>query len=64
MYPIKHKLRDCSMMKNFMVSRSLPRAMELDEVPNEDNVISFPGEDTVMMIYDGCPCRGCAVCLT
>jgi hypothetical protein len=30
-YPIKHKLKDCGMMKNFLISRSLTYGMELDE---------------------------------
>jgi hypothetical protein len=52
-YPVKHKLRDCGMMKNFMTSRSLTRGMEVDEVPDEGDATTFPGEDVVMMIYDG-----------
>jgi NAD-dependent dihydropyrimidine dehydrogenase PreA subunit len=63
-YPVKHKLRDCGIMKNFMVSGFLNQGMELDEVPNEDDVIPFLGEDAVVTIYDGRPCWGCAVCLT
>jgi hypothetical protein len=35
MYPVKHKLKDCNMMKNFMISRSLTRGMELDKDPGE-----------------------------
>jgi hypothetical protein len=54
-YLIKHKLRDCSMMKNFMASRSLNRGMEVDEVPDESDVTPFPRDDAVMMIYDGRP---------
>jgi hypothetical protein len=54
MYPIKHKLKDCDMMKNFMISGSLTRAMELDEVPDGSNTMPFPRENAVMMIYDGC----------
>jgi hypothetical protein len=34
-YPIKHKHKDCDMMKNFMISGSFTRGMELDEVPDE-----------------------------
>jgi hypothetical protein len=56
--PIKHKLKNCSMMKNFMASGSLTRGMELDEVPEEGDVTPFPREDAVMMIYDGCPPAG------
>jgi hypothetical protein len=57
-YPIKHKLRDYSMMKNFMASRSLTRGLELDEVPDEGDATPFPGEDAVMTIYDGRPSQG------
>jgi hypothetical protein len=32
-YPIKHKLRDCGMMKNFMASGSLAQGMEVDQAP-------------------------------
>jgi hypothetical protein len=53
-YPIKHKLWDCGMMKNFMASGSITRGMELDE----GDVTPFPVEDTAMMIYDGCPSLG------
>jgi hypothetical protein len=51
-YPVKNKLRDCGMMKNFMASESLARAMEVDEVPDEGNTTPFLGEDVVTMIYD------------
>jgi hypothetical protein len=48
-YSIKQKLRDCGMMKNFMVLGSLTQG-ESDAVP-------FPEEDVVMMIYDGRPAQ-------
>jgi hypothetical protein len=54
-YPIKHKLRDCDMMKNFIASWSLTRGMEVDHVPNESDTTPFPEEDAVMTIYDGRP---------
>jgi hypothetical protein len=54
-YPVKHKLRDCNMMKSFMASGSLARGMEVDEALDESNRPPFPREDTMMMIYDGCP---------
>jgi hypothetical protein len=57
-YPVKHKLRDCGMMKNFMVSESLTQSMELDEFPNEDNTMPFPGENVVITIYHGRPLPG------
>jgi hypothetical protein len=63
-YRIKHKLRDCDLMKSFMATRPLARGMEIDEVPDEGDKTPFPREDAVMMIYDGCPHRGCTTCLT
>jgi hypothetical protein len=53
MYPIKHKLRDCCMMKNFMVSGSLTRGIGLNEIPVESDTMPFPTEDAMMMIYNG-----------
>jgi hypothetical protein len=29
--------------------------MEVDEVPNEGDMMLFPSEDVIMMIYDGHP---------
>jgi hypothetical protein len=57
-YPIKQKLREYGMMKNFMSSGSLTQGMEVDEVPNEGDAPPFPEEDTVMMIYNGRPLPG------
>jgi hypothetical protein len=57
-YLIKHKLRDCDMMKNFMAKGSLPRGMEADEDPDEGDTMPFPGEDAVMLIYDERPSLG------
>jgi hypothetical protein len=57
-YPIKHKLKDCIMMMNFMASGSLARGMEVDKVLDEGNTTPFLREDAVMMIYDGCPSLG------
>jgi hypothetical protein len=46
------------MMKNFMISGSLTRGMELDEVPDEGDTTPFPGKDAVMMMYNGRPLVG------
>jgi hypothetical protein len=54
-YPIKHKLKDYNMMKNFMISGSLTEGMELDEDSGESYMMPFPWEETVMTVYDGCP---------
>jgi hypothetical protein len=57
-FPVKLKLRDYDMMKNFMASRSIVRGMEVDEVPNEGNTTSFLKEDVVMINHDGRPSPG------
>jgi hypothetical protein len=57
-YLIKHKLRDCSMMKNLMALGSLTQGMEVNEVPDEGNTTPFLGEDVVMMKYNGRPSPG------
>jgi hypothetical protein len=57
-YLIKHKLRDCIMMNNFMASRPLARGMEVDEVLGEGDTTPFPRKDAVLMIYDGRPSPG------
>jgi hypothetical protein len=38
-------------MKNFMAMGSLSRGMEIDKAPIKDDVMPYPGEDTVMMIF-------------
>jgi hypothetical protein len=57
-FPIKHKLRDCGLMKSCMTSGSLPRSMEVEEDPDEGDTMPFPREDAIMMIYGGCPSLG------
>jgi hypothetical protein len=50
-YAVKHKLRDCSLMKNFMAIGSLSWGKEVDEAPIKDDATHFPVEDAVMMIF-------------
>jgi hypothetical protein len=57
-YPIKHKLKDCDMMKNFMISGSLTQVIELDEDSGGSDTMPFPGEDAVTTVYDGRPPPG------
>jgi hypothetical protein len=38
-------------MKSFMSTGSLPRGTEVVEAPIEDDVVPFPGEDAVMMVF-------------
>jgi hypothetical protein len=42
-YPIKHKLKDCSLMKNFMVLESLTRDMKPEEDLGKGDVMPTPG---------------------
>jgi hypothetical protein len=64
-YPIRHKLKDCDMMKSFMVLRCLTRGTELDKDPGGRNTMAFPEEDAVMTVYEGCPSprKGGVICL-
>jgi hypothetical protein len=57
-YPIKHKLRDCGMMKNFMALGSFARGMEGYKAPDEGDTMPFLEEDAVVMINDGRPLPG------
>jgi hypothetical protein len=50
-YPIKHKLKDCGLMKSFLTIGSLSPGMEVNEAPILGDVAPFPGEDAGMMIY-------------
>jgi hypothetical protein len=47
-YPIKYKVRDCGMKKNFVALGSLARGMEVDKIPDEGDATPFSREDTVM----------------
>jgi hypothetical protein len=54
-YPIKHKLKDCGMMKSFMTLESLTWGAGLEEDPGGSNTMPFPMENTVMVVYGGHP---------
>jgi hypothetical protein len=54
-YPIKHKLKDCDMMKNLMTSGSLTQDKESEEDLGGSDEMTFLREDAVMMVYDGRP---------
>jgi hypothetical protein len=45
------------MMKNYMILGST-QGMELDEDPGGSDMMPFPREDAIMMVYDG---GGCCV---
>jgi hypothetical protein len=52
-YPIKHMLKDCDMMKNFMTSGSLTQDKELGGDPSGGGTTPFPTEEAIIMVYDG-----------
>jgi hypothetical protein len=56
-YLVRHKLKDCDMMRSFMTSGSLTWGAELNEGPNGSDMMPFPEENTIMMVYGGHPCR-------
>jgi hypothetical protein len=64
-YYVKHKLKDCTMMKNFLTFGALSKGKNPEGESGEKGVACFPREEVVMMIYD-CPPPpgGEAMCLT
>jgi hypothetical protein len=61
--PIKHKLKDYGMMKSFITSGSLTRDKEPVDDPDGCDMMPFPREDAVVMVYNGHPLQGGAACL-
>jgi hypothetical protein len=57
-YPIRHMLKDFSMMRSFMTSVSLTWGVELDEGPDGSHTMPFHEENAVMMVYEGRPLSG------
>jgi hypothetical protein len=54
-YPIRHKLKDCNMMKYFMTLGSLSQGKEPEGDPSGKGTTPFPREEAVMTVYDGRP---------
>jgi hypothetical protein len=52
-YPIRHKLKDCNMMRSFVTSGSLTWGAELDEGPEWSETSPFPRENAIMTVYGG-----------
>jgi hypothetical protein len=52
--PVRHKLKDCSMIRSFMISGSITGGAELNEGPNGSDTTSFPEENAIMTVYEGC----------
>jgi hypothetical protein len=53
-YPVKHKLKDSSMMQTFMTSGSLTWGTELDKGPDGSDTTSCPEENDIMTVFGGC----------
>jgi hypothetical protein len=54
-YPVRHKLKDCSMMRSFMTSGPLTWGAELDKGLDRSDTMSFPEENAIMTVYGGPP---------
>jgi hypothetical protein len=54
-YPVKHKCKDCDMIKNFMISGFLAWDKELKGDLGGKGVTPFTGDEAVMMVYSGPP---------
>jgi hypothetical protein len=52
-YPIKHKLKECTMMKNFMTSGAITKGKKLEGHPGGKSPPPILGEEEVMSIYGG-----------
>jgi hypothetical protein len=57
-YPIRHKLKDCGMMRSFMTSRLLTWGAELNEGSNGSDTTPFPRENVILTVYRGRPPLG------
>jgi hypothetical protein len=52
-YPIMHKLKKCTMMKNYMTTRTFAKGKSPEGDPTGKAATPFPEEKTVMSIYGG-----------
>jgi hypothetical protein len=51
-YPVKHKLKDCTMMKKFMTSGAFSKGKKPRGDPDGKRVPPIPGEAEIMTIFD------------
>jgi hypothetical protein len=56
-YPVKHKLKDCTMIKKFMTSAAFSKDRKPGRDPGGKSAVPIPGEAEVMTIFDR-PHRG------
>jgi hypothetical protein len=54
-YPTRNKLKDCDLMKSFTNLGSPTQGTELNEGLGGSDMLPFPREDAVMMVYGGLP---------
>jgi hypothetical protein len=52
-YPVKHKLTECTTMKNFMNSGTHSKGKKPEGDPSGKGSTPFLGEEAVMLIYGG-----------
>jgi hypothetical protein len=57
-YPVRHRLKDCNMMRSFMTSGSLTWDAELNKGLDGSDTTPFIGENVVQTVYGGCPPLG------
>jgi hypothetical protein len=57
-YPVRHKLKDCGMMRSFMTLGSLTWGAELDEGSDRSDTVPFLKENAIMAVYWGRPPLG------
>jgi hypothetical protein len=50
-YPVKHNLKDCTMMKKFMTSGAPTRGSKLEGDPGEKSATPIPRGAEVMIIF-------------
>jgi hypothetical protein len=55
MYPVRHKLNECTMMKNYMTMKTFARGKNPKGDSTGKAATPFPKEKAVMSIYGGPP---------
>jgi hypothetical protein len=54
-YPVRNKLKECTMMKNYMTTGTFARGKKPEGDLTGKVVAPFPEEKAVMLIYSGSP---------
>jgi hypothetical protein len=52
LYPFKHKLNDCTMMKKFVTSGAFSKGRKSGGDPGGKSAVPIPGEAEVATIFD------------